>query len=120
MLTSNSACNGTTGAQYQGGNGCSSSYAGGGGGGWYGGAGGGAGSGQNMAGGGGSSYISGLNTFMAFRNEQGSTSMDFNSNYPPVAQPPGGTDGPDYVAGIGVGGAPNGSAGGNGYVIIYY
>ena len=46
--------------------------------------------------------------------------MDFNSNYPPVAQPPGGTDGPDYVSGIGVGGAPNGSAGGNGYVVIYY
>ena len=119
VLTSNTACGGS-GTQYQGGTGCTTSWAGGGGGGWYGGAGGGAGSGENMAGGGGSSYISGLNTFTFFRNEQGSTSMDINSNYPPVAQPPGGTDGPDYAAGVGVGGAPNSHAGGNGYAVIYW
>ena len=119
-LTSNTVCAGTAGSQYQGGAGCSGSYAGGGGGGWYGGAGGGAGSGENMAGGGGSSYISGLNPFTFIRNEQGQTSMNTSSNYPPIAQLPGGTDGPDYVSGVGVGAAPNGSAGGNGLVVIYW
>ncbi len=94
--------------------------AGGGGGGWDGGGGGGAGSGENMSGGGGSSYISGLNQFMPIRNEQGSTSMNSSSNYTSVAQLPAGTDGPDYVSGVGIGGGPNGGAGGNGYVVIYY
>ena len=91
--------------------------------GYYGGAGGGNGSGNDGPGGGGSSYISGLVQHLPIRNEQGATNSQ--NAYSPPAQLPGGTDGPDYQAGIGVGGATVtsgtvGNNGGNGQIVIYW
>ncbi|MBS1596113.1 MAG: collagen-like protein [Bacteroidetes bacterium] len=121
-LPTNGGCAGA-GTLYTGGNGCASSYAGGGGSGYYGGAGGGNGSGNDGPGGGGSSYISGLVQHMPIRNEQGQTNSQ--NAFSPPAQLPGGTDGPDYVAGVGVGGATVtsgsvGNNGGNGRIVIYW
>jgi hypothetical protein len=118
----------TTGGLYQGGKGYPTGSNGspGGGGGYYGGAGGGI-SGADGGAGGGSSYISGLIPYLPIRNEQGLTCPNYESGY--VSNEniifPGGTDGPDYVTGVGMG-APTvtsgttGNNGGNGYVVIYW
>jgi len=99
----------------------------GGGGGWYGGGAGGI-SGSDGGAGGGSSYISGFVPYMPIRNEQGMTAQTYLKGYTlninNVLQP-GGTDGTDYVSGVGLGGytvssGSTGNAGGNGYVVIYY
>ncbi len=99
----------------------------GGGGGWYGGGAGGI-SGSDGGAGGGSSYISGFISYMPIRNEQGMTAQTYFKGYTlninNVLQP-GGTDAPDYVSGVGLGGytvssGTTGITGGNGYVTIYY
>lgn len=119
--------NSVFGGLYTGGRGCTNNDGSpGGGGGYYGGAGGGGG-GDGPAGG-GSSYISGLVPYMPIRNEQGNYVNNYNSTYQMtqnVLLLPGGTDGPDYVSGVGVGGATptstgTGNSGGNGMVVIYW
>ena len=65
---------------------------------------------------------------MPIRNEQGMTINNYNTGFTVVQNiftQPGGTDGPDYVSGIGVGGVTvtsgtTGNNGGNGQVVIYW
>lgn len=125
--SSQNTCAGNPGSLYQGGRGCTANDgSGGGGGGYYGGAGG--GGGGDGPSGGGSSYISGLLPYMPIRNEQGMTVNNYNAGYTVVQSvliQPGGTDGTDYVSGIGVGGTTvtsgtTGINGGNGQVVIYW
>ncbi len=101
---------GTAGNLVSGGNGEKSS--GGGGAGYYGGAGG--GNTSNGGGGGGSSKINKLTNVISADGKTQIASADKSS-----AVLPGGATDPDYVAGIGIGGANN-QVGGNGMVVITY
>lgn len=115
---------GGAGTQHNGGQGCNTSNAGGGGGGWWGGGGGGNGNSINGAGGGGSS--GGNSTYFQLISTQ-SGQMNVVNAQVFVYLMPGGKDDPDYVAGVGTGGAnpanvggtsASVNTGGNGMVII--